>query len=150
VSPQLIKYFKEIDSFKAVLKEHGFEDMQYFWYNDGCYSSGWDNMSISNEKPDHDGFTMWQFGFKSSKKDNKRIKLEALNSGELGDHGCFRFELRYYPDITLHDKGELMGPGPYFIISSIYKEDLTDLQKYIDFLLNPIGKLKKKKIIKNE
>ena len=52
MSPELIKIIKKVDSFKDVLKEHGFENLECFWYSDGFYSSNLRDMSVANEKPD--------------------------------------------------------------------------------------------------
>jgi hypothetical protein len=66
MSPELIKITKKVDSFREVLKQHGFEKLECFWYSDGRYSSNWRDMSVANEKPDiEETMSFWQFGFKS-------------------------------------------------------------------------------------
>lgn len=134
MSPELIKITKKVDSFREVLKEHGFEKLECFWYSDGRYSSNWSNMSVANEKPDIEEYsTYWQFGFRSKNEKNKRINLEALMP-VFEDY--FTFELRYYPEVELHDRKGYSGPTAVLNVSSIMEEDLTNLQKYIDYLLN--------------
>ena len=134
MSPELIKIIKKIDSFREVLKEHGFEKLECFWYSDGFYSSNWRDMSVANEKPDREeSSTYWQFGFKSQHEKVKRIHLEALIP-VFEDY--FTFELRYYPEVELHDRKYYSGPTAVLNVSSIMEEDLTNMQKYIDYLLN--------------
>jgi hypothetical protein len=79
MSPELIKIIKKVDSFREVLKQHGFENIQCLWYADGRYCSNWKDMSVAKEKPDiEESSTFWQFGFRSQNEKNKRIHLEAL------------------------------------------------------------------------
>ena len=77
MSPQLIKYNRKVDSLRDILKQHGFENLEFFWYNDGIYMGNWKDMSVSMEKPDNRDttFTLWNFGFRSASENNKRIKL---------------------------------------------------------------------------
>jgi len=134
MSPELIKIIKKVDSFREVLKEHGFENLECFWYSDGSYSSNWRDMSVANEKPDREeSSTHWQFGFKSKNEKFKRLHLEALMP-VFEDY--FTFELRYYPEVELHDRKYYSGPTAVLSVSNIMEEDLTNLQKYIDYLLN--------------
>ena len=134
MSPELIKIIKKVDSFREVLKEHGFESLECFWYSDGFYSSNWRDMSVANEKPDREeSSTFWQFGFKSKNEKFKRLHLEALIP-VFEDY--FTFELRYYPEVELHDRKYYSGPTAVLSVSNIMEEDLTNLQKYIDYLLN--------------
>ena len=134
MSPELIKIIKKVDSFREVLKEHGFENLECFWYSDGFYSSNWNNMSVANEKPDREeSSTFWQFGFKSKNEKFKRLHLEALMPVF---ENYFTFELRYYPEVELHDRKYYSGPTAVLSVSNIMEEDLTNLQKYIDYLLN--------------
>jgi ASC-1-like (ASCH) protein len=44
MSPELIKLTKKVDSFREVLKEHGFEKLECFWYADGRYCGNWKDM----------------------------------------------------------------------------------------------------------
>lgn len=134
MSPELIKIIKKVDSFRDVLKEHGFENIECFWYSDGFYSSNWRDMSVANEKPDREeSSTYWQFGFKSQNQKNKRIYIEALMP-VFDDY--FRFDLKYYPEIELHDREGCSGPAARLEVCGILEEDLKDLQKYIDYLSN--------------
>lgn len=134
MSPELIKLTKKVDSFRYVLKEHGFEDLQFFWYTDGSYNAMWKDMSVVCEKPDREeSSTFWQFGFKGQNVKNKRIHLEALMP-VFEDY--FTFELRYYPEIELHDRKGYSGPTAKLEVCGILEEDLTNLQKYIEYLLN--------------
>jgi len=134
MSPELIKIIRKVDSFREVLKEYGFENLECFWYSDGFYSSNWRDMSVANEKPDREeSSTFWQFGFKSQNQKTKRIHLEALMPVF---ENYFTFELRYYPEVVLHDRKYYSGPTAVLNVSSIMEEDLTNLQKYIDYLLN--------------
>ena len=134
MSPELIKLARKVDSFREVLKEHGFEKLECFWYSDGSYSSNWRDMSVANEKPDREeSMPLWQFGFKSQNEKNKRIYLEALMP-VFEDY--FNFDLRYYPEVRLHDEPEYSGPTARLEVSGIQEKHLTDLQKYINYLLN--------------
>lgn len=134
MSPELIKIIKKVDSFREVLKEHGFENLECFWYSDGFYSSNWRDMSVANEKPIRgESATFWQFGFKSQNQKTKRIYLEALMP-VFEDY--FTFELRYYPEVELHDRKYYSGPTAVLSVSNIMEEDLTNMQKYIDYMLN--------------
>ena len=134
MSPELIKIIKKADSFREVLKEHGFESLECFWYSDGFYSSNWRDMSVANEKPDREeSSTFWQFGFKSKNEKFKRLHLEALMP-VFEDY--FTFELRYYPEVELHDRKYYSGPTAVLSVSNIMEEDLTNMQKYINYLLN--------------
>ena len=134
MSPELIKITKKVDSFREVLKEHGFENLECFWYSDGRYSSNWRDMSVANEKPDiEEHMSLWQFGFKSQHEKIKRIHLEALMP-VFEDY--FSFELRYYPEVVLHDRHKFYGPSAMLEVSGILERDLKDLQKYINYLLN--------------
>lgn len=135
MSPELIKLTKKVDSFRGILKQHSFENLECFWYTDGSYSSNWRDMSVANEKPvdieGHDAF--WQFGFKSKNKNIPRLHIEAIVP-VFEDY--FIFELRYYPKITLHGEPEYSGPAAKLEVCGIQEKHLTDLQKYINYLLN--------------
>jgi hypothetical protein len=134
MSPELIRYTRKVDSFREVLKEHGFEKLECFWYSDGSYTSKWRDMSVANEKPDREeSMSLWQFGFKSQNEKNKRIYLEALMP-VFEDY--FKFDLRFYPQVQLHDREGYSGPTAVLFVSNIMEEDLTDLQKYINYILN--------------
>lgn len=135
MSAELIIYSKKVDSLRDILRQHGFETLECFWYADGFYSSNWKDMSVANEKPTdidgHDAF--WQFGFKSQNIKNKRIHLEAIVP-VFEDY--FTFDLRYYPEVRLYDEPKYSGPTARLEVSGIQEKHLTDLQKYINYLLN--------------
>ena len=137
MSPQLIKYTRKVDSLRDILKQHGFENLECFWYNDGIYSGNWKDMSVANEKPDREEtFTLWNFGFRSSIEDNKRIKLNAIATEPPEGDEIFHFELAYYPEVVLHERHKFYGPSARLEVSGILERDLTNLQKYIDYLVN--------------
>lgn len=134
MSPELIKLTRKVDTFREVLKEHGFENLEFFWYSDGVYNGRWDNMSVANEEPDiEDRSNYWQFGFKSQNVNNKRIYLEAIVP-VFEDY--FTFDLTYYPEVRLHDEPEYSGPTARLQVSGILEKHLTSLQKYVNYLLN--------------
>ena len=135
MSPQLIKYNGKVDSLRDILKQHGFENLECFWYNDGIYFGLWKDMSVSIEKPERDTtFTLWRFGFSSTSENNKRIKLRAIGSEPPEGDEIFHFELAYYPEVVLHDRHKFYGPSARLEVSGILERDLTNLQKYIDYL----------------
>ena len=137
MSPQLIKYNRKVDSLRDILKQHGFENLEFFWHNDGINSGNWKDMSVSTEKPEGDTtFTLWNFGFKSSAENNKRIKLNAIASEPPEGDEIFHFELTYYPEVVLHDRHKFYGPSARLEVRGILERDLTNLQKYIDYLVN--------------
>ena len=137
MSPQLIKYTRKVDSLRHILKQHGFENLECFWYIDGFYSGNWKDMSVANEKPDREEtFTLWNFGFRSSIEDNKRIKLNAIATEPPEGDEIFHFELAYYPEVVLHDRHKFYGPSARLEVSGILERDLINLQKYIDYLVN--------------
>ena len=137
MSPQLIRYTRKVDSLRDVLKQHGFENLEFFWYNDGIYSGNWKDTSVATEKPDpEERMALWNFGFRSNKEDNKRIKLNAIASEPPQGDEIFHFELRYYPEVVLHNRHKFYGPSAMLEVSGILERDLTDLQKYINYLLN--------------
>jgi hypothetical protein len=91
-------------------------------------------MSVANEKPDREeSMLFWQFGFKSQHEKIKRIHLEAMTPWT---EDYFYFDLRYYPEIELHDRKGYSGPTAKLEVCGILEEDLPNLQKYIDYLLN--------------
>jgi hypothetical protein len=134
MSTELLNYLEKTERVRMILKNHGFIDLEFFWYSDGFYNSKWSDMSVACEKPDiQDSLTIWQFGFKSQNVKNKRLHLEALIPCF---ENYFQFELRFYPEIKLHDREGYMGPTAFITVSSILEEDLTNLQKHIDFILD--------------
>lgn len=137
MSLELIRYNRKVDSLRDILKKHGFENLEFFWHDDGIYRGNWKDMSVAMEKPDREEtFTLWNFGFRSSKEDNKRIKLNAIATEPPEGDEIFHFELAYYPEVVLHDRHKFYGPSARLEVSSILERDLTNLQKYIDYLVN--------------
>ena len=137
MSPQLIKYNRKVDSLRDILKQHGFENLEFFWHNDGIYSGNWKDMSVAMEEPDsEETFTLWKFEFRSTSENNKRIKLRAISSEPPEGDEIFHFELAYYPEVVLHDRHKFYGPSARLEVSCILERDLTNLQKYIDYLVN--------------
>jgi len=138
MSPQLIKYNRKVDSLRDILKQHGFENLEFFWYNDGIYRGNWKDMSVSMEKPDNRDttFTLWNFEFRSTSENNKGIKLRAIASEPPEGDEIFHFDLEYYPEVVLHDRHKFYGPSARLEVSGILERDLTNLQKYIDYLVN--------------
>jgi hypothetical protein len=47
----------------------------------------------------------------------------------------FVIDLRYYPETELHERKGLFGPTPVLSVQGILEEDLTNMQKYIDYLI---------------
>ena len=89
---------------------------------------------VANEEPDREYHSnWWQFGFKSQNVKNKRIHLEAIIPIA---EDYFTFELRYYPEVRLHDEPKYSGPNARLEVSGIQEKHLKDLQKYINYLLN--------------
>ena len=127
-----IRYFKKAEKIQETLLEFNFHHFEYMWYTDGRYSGCWNDLSVSMDEPDYDHYCYWQFCFRSSWSTNRRLHLEAIVP--VGED-YFTFELRYYPDIELHDRKEFMGPGSVLSVQDILEEDLTNLQKYIDYLI---------------
>ena len=137
MSPELIRYNKKVDSLRDVLKQHGFEDLEFFWYSDGFYNARWADMSVAVEEPDRkESLTYWQFGFKSLNDKIKRLWLHALHSPYYDETFSFRFELRYFPEVQLHERVGYFGPTSVLTICDILEEDLPNLQKHIDYLIN--------------
>ena len=137
MSPQLIKYTRKVDSLRDILKQHGFENLEFFWHNDGICSGNWKDMSVAMEEPDsEETFTLWKFEFRSTSENNKRIKLRAISSEPPEGDEIFHFELAYYPEVVLHDRHKFYGPSARLEVSCILERDLTNLQKYIDYLVN--------------
>ena len=137
MSPQLIKYTIKVDSLRDILKQHGFKNIEFFWHNDGICSGNWKDMSVAMEKPDRDTtFTLWNFGFRSTAENNKRIKLNAIATEPSHGDEIFHFDLSYYPEVVLHDRHKFYGPSARLEVSGILERDLTNLQKYIDYLVN--------------
>ena len=96
------------------------------------YRGYWKDMSVALDKPESEtDHAYWQFGFITQHKENKRVHLKAIV--EVFDD-YFRFDLRYYPDVTLHDREGFLGPTMIMEISDILEQDLTNLKKYVRLL----------------
>jgi hypothetical protein len=130
---ETIKYFKKAEKIQETLREFNFHHFEYMWYTDGRYSGCWKDLSVSMDYPDYDHYCYWQFCFRSSWSTNRRVHLEAIVP--VGED-YFTFELRYYPDVELHDRKGFMGPASVFSVEDILEEDLINLQKYIDYLIS--------------
>jgi hypothetical protein len=130
---ETIKYFKKAEKIQEKLREFNFHHFEYMWYSDGRYFGCWKDMSVAIDRPEreqHDAY--WEFGFKSVDENHFRVHLEA--KVPIGED-YFRFDLRYYPETELHDREGYLGPTAVLSVENILEEDLTNLQKYIDYLV---------------
>jgi hypothetical protein len=127
-----IKYFKKAEKIQEKLREFNFHHFEYMWYTDGRYSGCWKDMSVSMDEPEQDSYCHWQFTFRSSWSTDRKLHLEAVMP-VFEDY--FVIDLRYYRDIQLHDREGYYGPTPILSVQGILEEDLTNMQKYIDFLV---------------
>ena len=127
-----IKYFKKAEKIQEKLREFNFHHFEYMWYTDGRYSGCWKDLSVSMDEPEHDSYCYWQFCFRSSWSTNRRLHLEAIMP-VFEDY--FTFDLRYYPEVELHDRKGYSGPTPILSVQGILEEDLTNMQKYIGYLI---------------
>jgi hypothetical protein len=84
------------------------------------------------DEPEQDAYCHWQFTFRSNWSTNRRLHLEAVVP-VFEDY--FTFDLRYYKDIELHDRKGYSGAVAISSVEGILEEDLTNLQKYIDYLV---------------
>jgi len=130
---ETIRLFKKAEKIQETLREFNFHHFEYLWYNDGLYSGCWKDMSVSMDEPEHDSYCHWQFTFRSKWSTNKRLHLEAVMP-VFEDY--FEFDLKYYPEVKLHDREGYSGPTAKLEVCGILEEDLTSLQKHIDYLLN--------------
>jgi hypothetical protein len=89
-------------------------------------------MSVSMDEPEHDSYCHWQFTFRSRWSTDRKLHLEAVMP-VFEDY--FVIDLRYYRDIQLHDREGYYGPTPILSVQGILEKDLTNLQKYIDYLV---------------
>jgi hypothetical protein len=132
MKPETIKYHKKVDQIKPLLERAGFDELNYLWYSDGLYSGNWKDMSVAHDVPEHEpSFMIWQFGFRAKNKKYPRVHLEAIIP-VFEDY--FVFELRYYPEIKLHNRRGLLGPSMLVTIGDILEQDLTKLTKYIKLM----------------
>jgi hypothetical protein len=127
-----IKYFKKAEKIQEKLREFNFHHFEYMWYTDGRYSGCWKDMSVSMDEPEHDSYCHWQFCFRSSWSTDRKLHLEAVMP-VFEDY--FVIDLRYYRDIQLHDREGYYGPTPILSVQGILEEDLTNMQKFIDYLI---------------
>jgi len=84
------------------------------------------------DEPEQDSYCHWQFTFRSSWSTDRKLHLEAVMP-VFEDY--FVFDLRYYRDIQLHDREGYYGPTPVLSVQGILEEDLTNMQKFIDYLI---------------
>jgi hypothetical protein len=129
---ETIKLHKKSEKIQETLREFNFHHFEYMWYSDGSYIGRWKDLSVSMDEPEHDSYCHWQFTFRSKWSTNTRLHLEAAVS-VFEDY--FVIDLRYYPDTELHDRKGFSGPTPVLSVQGILEEDLTNLQKYIDYLV---------------
>ena len=130
---ETINLHKKAESLKPLLKNAGFKNLEYFWYSDGFYRGNWKDLSVAIDRPEQEKLlSFWEFGFKSVDENHFRVHLEAKMG--IGDD-YFVFELRYYPEVKLHDREGYLGPNAVLSVENILEEDLTNLQKYIDYLV---------------
>jgi hypothetical protein len=127
-----IKYFKKAEKIQETLREFNFHHFEYLWYTDGRYSGCWKDMSISMDEPEQDSYCHWQFTFRSKWSTNRRLHLEAVIP-VCEDY--FVIDLRYYPETELHERKGFFGPTSVLSVQGILEEDLTNMQKYIDYLI---------------
>jgi hypothetical protein len=127
-----IKYFKKAEKIQEKLREFNFHHFEFMWYSDGRYSGCWKDLSVSMDEPEPDSYCYWQFCFRSSWSTNRRLHLKAIMP-VFEDY--FTFDLEYYQDIKLHDRDGFMGPVSVSSVHDILEEDLTNMQKFIDYLI---------------
>jgi hypothetical protein len=129
---ETIRLHKKAEKIQEKLREFNFHFFEHYWSNDGVSSGAWEDVSVGCDEPDHEAFCYWQFGFRSSWSTNRRLHLEAI----IPVHeDYFVFDLKYYQDIELHDRKGYYGPVSVSSVQGILEEDLTNLQKYIDYLI---------------
>ena len=133
MNAETINLHKKAESLKPLLEKAGFKNLEYFWYTDGFYRGNWKDMSVAIDRPEREEhLSFWEFGFKSVDENNFRVHLEAkMHIGE----DYFVFELRYYPEVKLHDREGYLGPNAVLSVENILEEDLTNLEKYVDYLV---------------
>jgi hypothetical protein len=129
---ETIRLFKKAEKIQEQLREFNFHHFEYMWYTDGRYSGCWKDLSVSMDEPEQDAYCHWQFCFRSSWSTNRRLHLEAIVP-VFEDY--FTFDLRYYKDIELHGKKGYSGAVAVSSVEGMLEEDLTNLQKYIDYLI---------------
>jgi hypothetical protein len=126
-----IRYFKKAEKIQETLRKFNFLHFEYLWYTDGRYSGCWKDMSVSMDEPEQDSYCHWQFTFRSRWSTDRKLHLEAVMP-VFEDY--FVIDLRYYPDIELNERKGFFGPTSVLSVQGILEEDLTNMQKYIDFL----------------
>ena len=134
MNAETIKLHKKAESYKPILEKAGFGELQYFWYSDGLYTGNWKDMSVAYDRPeDEDDITRsayWQFGFRAQHKENKRIHLEVIVPVF---EDWFIFKLIYIPDVKLHKREGMLGPGLRMEIDSILERDLDRLNEFVEY-----------------
>jgi hypothetical protein len=129
---ETIRLQKKADKIQEQLKSFGFEKFEHFWHNDGIYSGAWSDMSVACDEPEPSSYCFWQFGFRSIWSKNRRVHIEAIMPVH---ENYFTFDLKYFPEVKLHDRDGYWGPVAVSSIQDILEEDLINLQKYIDYLV---------------
>jgi hypothetical protein len=129
---ETIKLHKKAEEIQEKLREFNFHHFEHYWYNDGIYTGAWEDLSVACDEPDHEPYSYWQFGFRSSWSTNRRVHIKALMPPF---ENYFVFDLEYYQDIELHDRKGYYGPTAVSSVQGILEKDLTNLQKYIDYLV---------------
>jgi hypothetical protein len=130
---ETIRLHKKAEKIQEKLREFNFHHFEHYWYNDGVATGAWEDMSVACDAPEHDTtFCHWQFVFRSSWSTNRRLHIEAVMP-PYEDY--FTFDLKYFPEVKLHDRDGYWGPVAVSSIQDILEEDLTNLQKFIDYLV---------------
>jgi hypothetical protein len=129
---ETIKLQKKAEKIQEKLREFNFDHFEHMWYSDGRYSGRWKDLSVSLDEPEHDSYCHWQFCFRSKWSTNMRLHIEAIMPVH---EDYFTFDLKYYPDIELHDRKGYHGPVAVSSIQDILEEDLPNIQRFIDYLI---------------
>jgi len=129
---ETIKLQKKAEKIQQKLREFNFDHFEHMWYSDGRYSGRWKDLSVSLDEPEHDSYCHWQFTFRSKWSTNRRLHLEAVMP-VFEDY--FTFDLKYFPEVKLHDRDGYWGPVAVSSIQDILEEDLPNMQKFIDYLI---------------
>ena len=131
MNAETIKLQQKAESFKPILEKAGFGELEYFWYLDGIYAGCWSDMSVALDRPeDESHYNHWQFGFRTRHKEDPRIHLQSVV--EVFDD-WFRFTLSYIPNVELHKRKGMMGPGLRMEIDDILEQDLDRLSEFVEY-----------------
>jgi hypothetical protein len=129
---ETIRLHKKAEKIQEKLREFNFHEFEHYWYNDGIVSGAWEDMSVACDEPERSSYCFWQFVFRSKMSTNQRLHIEAIMPVH---EDYFTFDLKYFPEVKLHDRDGYWGPVAVSSIQDILEEDLINLQKYIDFLV---------------